>query len=112
MKKYLALLMTLVVLLGLAACGGKKPAETTLPQTEPGTEATTLPTTVPTTVPTTEPAAFDIVGGVSLSGLSAEEAAAALNEAAASYQLSMTVNGKQLTVSGADMGLKLDEAPG
>ena len=67
MKKYLALLMTLVVLLGLAACGGNKPAETTLPQTEPGTEATTLPTTVPTT----EPAAFDIVGGVSLSGLTA-----------------------------------------
>ena len=106
MKKYLALLMTLVVLLGLAACGGKKPAETTLPQTEPGTEATTLPTTVPTT----EPVAFDIVGGVSLSGLTAEEAAAALNEAAASYQLSMTVNGKQITVSAADMGLKMDEA--
>ena len=110
MKKYLALLMTLVVLLGLTACGGKKPAETTLPQTEPGTEATTLPTTEPTTVPTTEPAVNDSIGGVSLSGLSAEEAAAALNEAAASYQLSMSVNGKQLTVSGADMGLKLDEA--
>ena len=54
MKKSLALLMTLVVLLGLAACGGK-PAETTLPQTEPGTEATTLPTTEPTTVPPRSP---------------------------------------------------------
>ena len=109
MKKYLALLMTLVVLLGLTACGGKKPAETTLPQTEPTTEATTLPTTEPTTVPTTEPAMEYSVGGVMLNDMTAQEAAAALNEAAAAYQLSMTVNGKNLTVSGADMGLKLDE---
>lgn len=41
MKKSLALLMTLVVLLGLAACGGK-PAETTLPQTEPGRHCLSL----------------------------------------------------------------------
>ena len=109
MKKSLALLMTLVVLLGLAACGGK-PAETTLPQTEPGTEATTLPTTEPTTVPTTEPVSNDVVGGVVLNGLTQEEAAAALNEAAASYQLSLTVNGKEVTISAADLGLKLDEA--
>ena len=114
MKKYLALLMTLVVLLGLTACGGKKPAGTTQPQSEPGTEATTLPTaaptTEPTTVPTTEPSVEAAIGGVALNGLSAEEAATALNEAAAAYQLSLTVNGKKLTVSGADMGLKLDEA--
>ena len=109
MKKYLALLMALVVLLCLAACGEQKPAETTLPQTEPGTEATTHPTTEPTTVPTTEPAMDYSVGGVMLNDMTAEEAAAALNEAAAAYQLSMTVNGKQLTVSGADMDLKLDE---
>ena len=110
MKKTLALLAALVLLLGLCACGGKAP-ETSAPTTEPSTEATTLPTTEPTTVPTTAPAADPaVIGGVDLSALSLEDAAAALNEAAASYQLELTVNGKKLTVSAADIGLKLDEA--
>ena len=110
MKRYLALLMTLVVLLGLTACGGKKPAESTLPQTEPSTEATTIPTTEPTIVPTTEPVAKNSIGGVMLEGMTAEEAAVALTEAAASYQLNMTINGKDIVVSGADMGLALEDA--
>ena len=111
MNKYLALLVALVLMLGLCACGGDAPgtsipgtsaAATTLPATEPST----APTTVPTTAPVTDPA---VVGGVDLTALSVEEAAAALNEAAASYQLALTVNGKNLTVSAADAGLKLDE---
>ena len=81
MKKSFVLLMTMLLVLGLVACGGPKTPETSAP-TVPSTAATTEPTTVPTeptTVPTTaptEPAVNATVGGVDLSGLTAEEAAA------------------------------------
>ena len=40
MKKTIALLLVLVMMLGLAACGASKPAETQAPATEaPATEA-------------------------------------------------------------------------
>ena len=109
MKRHLALLMLLVLVLGLGACGNK-PVETTLPTTQPGTEATTAPTTEPTTVPTTEPVTTVVVGGVDLTGMTLEQAAQALNEAAAGYVLNLTVNGKGLTIPAADLGLKLDQA--
>ena len=112
MKKILVLLMTMLLVLGLVACGGPKTPETSAP-TVPSTAATTEPTTVPTeptTVPTTEPAVNATVGGVDLSTLTVEEATAALNEAAASYRLALKVNGKTLNVAAADLGLKLDEA--
>ena len=109
MKRHLALLMLLVLVLGLGACGNK-PVETTLPTTQPGTEATTAPTTEPTTVPTTEPVSTVVVGGVDLTGMTLEQAAQALNEAAAGYVLNLNVNGKGLTISAADLGLKLDQA--
>lgn len=109
MKKILAWMAVLVLLVGFAACGKKAP-ETTAPQTEPSTEATTVPTE-PTTVPTTAPVSDDaVVGGVDLTGMTAADAAKALNEAAASYQLSLTVNGKKLSVTAEQLGLKLDEA--
>ena len=107
MKKYLALLAVLVLMLGLCACGGNTP-ETSAPGTSEG--AATLPTTVPTTVPATEPEKDPaVIGGVELSALNETETIAALNEAAAVYQLSMTINGRNLTISAADVGLKLDE---
>ena len=115
MKKSFVLLMTMLLVLGLVACGGPKTPETSAP-TVPSTAATTEPITVPTeptTVPTTaptEPAVNATVGGVDLSTLSVEEATAALNEAAASYRLALKVNGKTLNVAAADLGLKLDEA--
>ena len=71
MKKILVLLMTMLLFLGLVACGGPKTPETSAP-TVPSTAATTVPTTVPTeptTVPTTEPAVNATVGGVDLSTL-------------------------------------------
>ena len=109
MKKILAWMAVLVLLVGFAACGKKAP-ETTAPQTEPSTEATTVPTE-PTTVPTTAPVSdAAVVGGVDLTGMTAADAAKALNEAAASYQLSLTVNGKKLSVTAEQLGLKLDEA--
>ncbi len=108
MKKYIALLAALVLALGLCACGGGTPG-TSVPASSAA--ATTLPATEPTTVPTTEPVnEAAVVGGVDLTDLTAGEAAAALNAAAASYQLSADVNGTKLTVSAADIGLKLDEA--
>lgn len=64
MKKILALLLALTVLLSLAACGGEKTPETTVPPTTEApttTEPETTPpttepeTTPPTTVPETEP---------------------------------------------------------
>ena len=39
MKKLIALLLALVMVMGLAACGGSKPAETEAPATEAATEA-------------------------------------------------------------------------
>ena len=108
MKRYLALLLVLVTLIGLVACG-KKPVETTLPTTVPATEATTAPTTEPTTVPTTEPVPTVSLGGVDLTGMTLEQAAQALNEAAAAYKLALTVNGTSLTVTAEELGLALDQ---
>lgn len=54
MKKISALILTLVLLLSLAACGSGKPAETTGATTEATTEPTTEATTEATTEPTTE----------------------------------------------------------
>ena len=112
MKRHLALLMVLLTLIGLVGCG-KKPAETSLPTTEPATEATTAPTTAPTTepttVPTTEPAATVALGGIDLTGMTLEQAAQALNEAAAAYKLALTVNGTKLNVSAEELELKLDQ---
>ena len=105
MKRNLALLGVLILVLGLAACGFGKAPETTVPSTAPTTEPTTEPTTIPTTAPT-EP--VTVVGGIDLTGKTAEEAAAALNEAAAAYKLGLTVNGKKLTISAEELGLKLD----
>ena len=40
MKKMISLLLVLVMLLGLVACGASKPAETEAPATEPADELT------------------------------------------------------------------------
>ena len=112
MRRTLAFLAVLILVLGLAACGSGKTPDTSAPTTVPITAPTTVPTeptTVPTTAPT-EPQPSAAVGSVELYGLTVEEAATALNEAAASYKLSLTVNGKKLTVSAEELGLKLDEA--
>ena len=112
MKKILALLAAVILVLGLAACGGKQTPETTVPITAPITEPTTVPTeptTVPTTAPT-EPKSAAVIGDIDLYGKTVEEAAAALNEAAAAYKLTLTVNGKKLSFTAEELGLKLDEA--
>lgn len=111
MRRTLAFLAVMILVLGLAACGSGKTPETSAPTTVPTTvtEPTTEPTTVPTTAPT-EPQPAAVVGGIDLYGMSLEEAAAAMNESAAAYKLSLTVNGKKLTVSAEELGLKLDEA--
>jgi predicted small lipoprotein YifL len=55
MKKLIALLLCMVMVLGLAACGqNEKPATTT--EAAPATTASTEPSVPETTVPTTEPA--------------------------------------------------------
>ena len=106
MKRSLALLAVLILVVGLVACGNGKGAETTVPSTAPTTVPTTE-ATIPTTAPT-EPAPTATVGGIDLTGMTAEEAAAALNETAASYKLGLTVNGKKLSISAEELGLKLD----
>ena len=108
MKRHLALLLVLVTLIGLVACG-KQPAQTTPSTTAPATEATTAPTTEPTTVPTTEPAPTVSLGGIDLTGLTLEQAVQALNEAAAAYKLTLTVNDTNLTFSAEELGLALDQ---
>ena len=55
MKKIMSLLLAVVLVLSLAACGGEtKPTD---PTTVPTTAPTTAPTTEPTTEPTTDPTA-------------------------------------------------------
>ena len=109
MKKTLALVMVLVLALAFAACGGNG-SETTVPSTAPTTEPTTVPTTEPTTVPTTEPAPTASVGNIDLTGMTLEDAKAALTEAAAAYKLSLTVNGKPMAFTAEELCLKLDDA--
>ena len=112
MKRHLALLMVLVTMIGLVACGNK-PAGTTLPTTVPATDATTVPTTAPTTepttVPTTEPVPTVSLGGIDLTGMTLEQAAQALNDVAAKYTLALTVNSTKLNVSAEELELKLDQ---
>lgn len=63
MKRLFALVLTLIMVLGLAACGedidntipNGSTGPTTLPTTAPTTTPTTAPTTAPTTVPTAAP---------------------------------------------------------
>lgn len=52
MKRMTALLLALVMLLSLTACGASAPAETAVPETAPVTEVPTEATTEPTTEPT------------------------------------------------------------
>ena len=57
MKKLIALLLCMVMVLGLAACGQKNEPATTTAATEPSVPETTVPTTEPATEPAvTEPA--------------------------------------------------------
>ena len=116
MKRFLAVVMLLALAVGFAACGGNDTPQSTSAPTEPSTVVTTVPTE-PTTVPTTQPAPEIMIGGVDLSGLAANpsdqlfaEAVQALNETAAAYQLTLTVNGTDLTFRSAEMGVTLDEA--
>ena len=55
MKRMVALLLVLTLLLSLYGCGGSAPAETQAPETAPATEAPTEATTEPTTEPTLSP---------------------------------------------------------
>ena len=56
MKKMTVLLLTAMLLLGLAACGQTAPAETTAaPETTEAAPETTVETTAETTVETTAP---------------------------------------------------------
>ena len=101
MKRLLAVVMILALAVGFAACTGSD-----APQSTP---APTVPTTEEPIVPTTVPATDSIVGGIDLSGLTLEQAAQALTEASAVYELNLTVNGRQLAIAAGEMGLALDE---
>ena len=49
MKKIISVLLVLVMMLGLVACGASKPAETQAPATEAATEAPVVETEAPAT---------------------------------------------------------------
>lgn len=52
MKRFLSLILSCVLVLSMAACGGPEPTQpTTVPTTQPTTQPTTAPTAPPTTVP-------------------------------------------------------------
>ena len=59
MKKLIALLLAVIMLLSVTACGGAaEPAETAAPATEPVMQATEAPTEEPTVAPTEDPNAY------------------------------------------------------
>jgi len=120
MRRTLAFLAAVILVLGLAACRPGNTPETTVPTTvpttapatEPSTEPSTVPTTVPATEPTTEPTTAPTepepevkFAGIDLTGLSEKDAAAKLSRAIAGYKLSLTVNGKKVTLTGEEMGM-------
>ena len=109
MKRFLAVVMILALAVGFAACTGGTTPQTNPVHTEPSAGMTTVPTEEPT-VPTTVPAPDFTVGGIDLKGMTPQQAAQALNEAAAGYELSLTVNGGKVTISAAEVGIALDEA--
>ena len=72
MKKIISLLLVLVMMLGLVACGASKPAETEAPATEaPATEA-------PATETEAEGGCGSVIGFASVAVLAAAAAAVAL----------------------------------
>ena len=59
MKKLIALLLAVIMLLSVTACGGAaEPAETAAPATDPVMQATEAPTEEPTVAPTEDPNAY------------------------------------------------------
>ncbi len=118
MRRTLAFLAAVILVLGLAACGNGKTPETTVPSTAPTAEPTTVPTTAPATEPvvTTEPATEPTTvptepepevnfAGIDLTGLTYDEAVAKLSSAISGYKLTLTVNGNKLTFTGEELGM-------
>ena len=86
MKKFLSLLLALVMVLSLAACGGNtKPTEkpTDAPTAAPTEKPTEAPTTAPTEEPTEEPTE---------------------NNEAKLYMISVSLDDKYISISDNDMG--------
>ena len=86
MKKIMSLLLAVVLVLSLAACGGEKPEPTTEPTTAPTTAPTTEPTTAPTTEPTEAPTTEPTVTDVKL------------------YMISLSLGDKYISINDNDMG--------
>ena len=116
MKKFIAVFLFAVILLSLCACAGGKETLESEP-TSLGAEETKPP--VPITIPEgTVPADSDIfrfpngstICGVDVSGMPRYEAYTTINAALDAYKLSLTVNGRTITVKGSDIQLSCPES--
>ena len=121
MKRVLILCLSLLCLVCLFGCDQQTEspsvtttaptaAPTTQPTTAPTTEPATEPTTVPVTEPVTEPVLSGNAFGISMAGMTRDEALKALQDAAASYVLTLNVNTYDVPITAQDLNLKVSEA--
>lgn len=117
MRKLFLILLCSILAVTLFGCGGQQQPVTTDPQPSTTVAPTEPEETDPVTQPPTEPAPTEPVldttklYGIDVTGMTAEEAKAAINDAITSYTLSLTANGKSFTFTGKELSLALsDEA--
>ena len=96
MKRFLLLSLTLLLTLGLLACGSRKPAE------DPSD------TTVPSSQELFRFPEGTVLFQLRLDGMSVQQAQAALKKAVDTYSLTTKAGSKELTLSGKDLKLRLD----
>lgn len=110
MRKFLALVLIAASMLCLFGCENNP-----VPETEPSIAAPTDPIPEQTEPVVTEPTEPDPVldttklYGIDVSGMTAEQAKAAITESIAAYKLNLKVNGQYITFTGEKLGMTLSE---
>ena len=112
MKKILLMILAAALLLSMAACG----LDQNVPAPSmPETTASTQPvqeTVLNETVATMTDGVFtenSMICGIPVGGMEPAQALVALRQAAEAYELELSVNGEEVSLTGGDFGLKVDE---
>lgn len=119
MRKSLSLILALILSLSLIGCGKTSVTNTTTPATVP--PATTAPTEPPVTAPpVTEPAPTEPevteptldntkLYGIDVTGMTAAEAKAAIQEGISNYKVTLTVNGQAISFTSKELSMSLSD---
>ena len=117
MKKFFLMFLTLALVFGLCACGNNSnvpsqspsPSVSVTPSADPSPSSTEVIAPVETPpVPFTAPTGT-VLCGVDLSEMTVEEAAAALNEAAATFTFTLNVSGVGISIPAESVSLALNQ---